>query len=400
MNKQIGSIMLVAGTCIGSGMIALPIVMAQIGIVASFFLMLAMWLVIYFTSLVNLELNLQADKGMNLGELGKRFSGAGAEIIGHLSIKILSICLLGAYIYAGSSIIQTLIGTSQSFKMIATIYTIMVFLILLCPLKTVDYINRTMFIILILLVLLLVLGLATKINIETLPLLETSMTKFSSWRTVMPIVFTSFGFQVIFHTLTDYCNKNTSMLKKAFFWGSLIPAIVYIFWTISVLSAVNSKNSQFYQLMISGQVEAGQLIQQLSEISNFHFIQLCVWWISLLAILTSVLGVSIGLFQSYCNLLRKSSKRPFLMKILVSFSVVIIPYLLAILVPNAFIAILGFAGLILVSIAILQPIYLLYKARITKYHYPILKEKLFIISSVIAGITIIICEAVNIIVAI
>jgi tyrosine-specific transport protein len=190
------------------------------------------------------------------------------------------------------------------------------------------------------------------------------------------------------------------MLKKAFFWGSLIPAIVYIFWTISVLSAVNSKNSQFYQLMISGQVEAGQLIQQLSEISNFHFIQLCVWWISLLAILTSVLGVSIGLFQSYCNLLRKSSKRPFLMKILVSFSVVIIPYLLAILVPNAFIAILGFAGLILVSIAILQPIYLLYKARITKYHYPILKEKLFIISSVIAGITIIICEAVNIIVAI
>ncbi len=33
MQKQIGSIMLVAGTCIGSGMIALPMVLAKLGVI-------------------------------------------------------------------------------------------------------------------------------------------------------------------------------------------------------------------------------------------------------------------------------------------------------------------------------------------------------------------------------
>jgi tyrosine-specific transport protein len=75
MNKQTGSILLVAGTCIGSGMIALPLVLAKLGIIPSAVLMLLTWLLMYYTSLVNLELNLQAGKGMSLGALGRHFSG-------------------------------------------------------------------------------------------------------------------------------------------------------------------------------------------------------------------------------------------------------------------------------------------------------------------------------------
>ncbi|BDU60741.1 hypothetical protein FLA4_11510 [Candidatus Rickettsia kotlanii] len=45
--------------------------------------------------------------------------------------------------------------------------------------------------------------------------------------------------------------------------------------------------------------------------------------------------------------------------------VTILPaYIVAVVVPNAFIIILGFAGMILVIIAILLPVYLLYKAKI------------------------------------
>ncbi|KJV62375.1 tryptophan/tyrosine permease family protein [Rickettsia amblyommatis str. Ac/Pa] len=45
--------------------------------------------------------------------------------------------------------------------------------------------------------------------------------------------------------------------------------------------------------------------------------------------------------------------------------VTILPaYIVAVVVPNAFITILGFAGMILVIIAILLPVYLLYKAKI------------------------------------
>ena len=33
------------------------------------------------------------------------------------------------------------------------------------------------------------------------------------------VVFTSFGYQVVFHTLRDYCGNDVKMLKNAFFYG-------------------------------------------------------------------------------------------------------------------------------------------------------------------------------------
>ena len=87
MYKQIGAILLVAGTCIGSGMIALPMVLAKLGLIPSILLMVMIWFIMYYTSLVNLELNLQAGHGLSLGALGKYFSGRTAELIGTVSLK-------------------------------------------------------------------------------------------------------------------------------------------------------------------------------------------------------------------------------------------------------------------------------------------------------------------------
>ena len=105
MNKQTGSILLVAGTCIGSGMIALPMVLAKLGLIPSLFLMLLTWLLMYYTSLINLELNLQAGKGMSLGSLGAHFSGPIAGFVGNVALKLLSYALLAVFLYGAASII-------------------------------------------------------------------------------------------------------------------------------------------------------------------------------------------------------------------------------------------------------------------------------------------------------
>jgi len=54
MHKKMGAILLIAGTCIGSGMIALPLVLAKIGLVPSILIMLLIWFIMHYTSLVNL----------------------------------------------------------------------------------------------------------------------------------------------------------------------------------------------------------------------------------------------------------------------------------------------------------------------------------------------------------
>lgn len=384
--KTIGAILLVAGTCIGSGMIALPMVLAKLGIIPSIVLMITIWFIMYYTSLINLELNLQAGEGIPLGALGRLFSGRTSEWIGKASLKLLSYSLLAAFIYGASSIIQQLahskMGLEYSFGTIATLFSAACWAILLLPIKYIDYANRVLFMGLLAVAGMLIIGLAVSVNWTNLPLFPTENVGASALIALIPVVFTSFGFQVIFHTLTNYCHKNPKMLKAAFLWGSLIPASVYILWTCSILSAVYHENPAFYGQMAYGTAEVGELIQVLSDIAKWQSVQIMVWSISLLAILTSVMGVGIGLVDSL-NGNRK----------IVASAITIGPaYLVVICIPNAFISVLGFAGMILAVIAILLPAYLLWKLRPSTLNYEELKAKWLTRTSVVIGIGVIFSE--------
>jgi tyrosine-specific transport protein len=400
MHKQIGAVLLVAGTCIGSGMIALPLVLAKLGLIPSILLMLGIWFIMYYTSLINLELNLQAGYGLSLGALGKHFSGKTAELIGTISLKLLSYSLLAVFIYGGSSILQELMASKMNieytFNRIATCYACVAMALLLLPIKFIDYFNRILFITLLAIVIILLAGLAVTINWSELPLFSEHYSDPAVWATLIPVVFTSFGFQVIFHTLTNYCHMNAKMLKRAFLWGSLIPALVYILWTCSILSVVYHDNPAFYHQMITGKAEIGELIQVLSSIAKWQSVQLLVWWISLLAIATSVLGVGVGLCDSLKKMMSKkvhySSK---LRNILASLITILPAYLVVIFVPNAFIAVLGFAGMILAVIAVLLPVYLFWQLKAKHLHYPELKRTSLIYLSTGVAITVILCELFN-----
>lgn len=400
MHKQLGAIMLVAGTCIGSGMIALPMTLAKLGIVPGILLMAALWSVIYYTCLVNLELNLQAGKGMALGALGQKFSGKIAGVIGTGSYMILSFALLSGYLYGVSSVTQKMLSFDSSsvleFTNIVSIYAFVLIIIFLLPIKYIDYVNRLLFTGLIAVIAVLVVSLLSMINWDNLPLFSSQYQEISIWRIIIPIAFTCFGFQVIFHTLTNYCNKDPIMLKRTFFWGSLIPALVYIIWTVSILGAIYQNHSNFYLQMLSGDVDIGDLVEALSYIAKDPFIQILVWWLSVLAIITSVLGVGLALFETIREILLKKINRG--KKIYAAIIAIMPAYLVTILIPNAFLAALGFAGMILVVIAILLPIYLLYKIKDKKFNYSELTYKSLVGLSALAGFGIMLCQILNMIV--
>jgi tyrosine-specific transport protein len=402
MNTQTGSILLIAGTCIGSGMIALPLVLAKVGLLPSMIIMMIIWALSYYTSLINLELNLQAGKGYPLGILGRLYSGRGAEFTGTLSLKILSYSLVAVYLYGGTSILRQLLensGIHSSFTWIMTGYSLIAMLTLLLPIRLIDYVNRLLFMGLMGIFLLLIMGLVSMIEWKNLPLLGPHVMSWTSWQTLIPVVFTSFGFQVIFHTLTEYCNRNASYLKKAFLWGSFIPALVYIVWTLGVLSVIHTKSPGMYQEMVEGSVDVGKLIQELSRVAEGPWVQLLVWWLSFFAISTSLIGVVVGLTDSLKESLSSLIPGKHNRTAVPSFLAICPAYLVALWVPNAFISILGFAGMILVVIAIILPLYLL-KSLFRKNNTIILNyseltyASLLILSGCI-GVVIMLCEIRN-----
>lgn len=393
MQRQIGATILVAGTCIGGGMIALPMVLAKIGIIPSIVVMLMTWMLVYYTSIINLELHLQAGKGLTLGELGRKFSGKIAGIIGTGSFKLLSYSLVAVYIYAGSSVAQSMLEIKTPFESIAAIYAVAAALLLMLPLKVLDYVNRILFIGLLVVIASLVIGLVFEIKWHDLPLISNNYKDIVSWEVLIPVVFTSFGFQGSIPPIVNYCNGDKKMLKKVFFWGTLTPTIVYIIWTCSVLGVVHADNHEFYNKISNGEVDVGGLVSQLSHVSQWDSVQALVWWISFFAIVTSLLGVSISLCDSVKSMMPTklfNSKS----KIIIAPILTVLPaYLVAMIIPNAFISVLGFAGMILVIIAILLPVYLLRKAK-----SPICKElkhQELISLTTIIGVVIILCEILN-----
>jgi tyrosine-specific transport protein len=393
--KAITGIMFVAATCIGSGMIALPITLVKIGIIPSILVMLAMWFIIYYTSLINLELNLQSGKGMALGPLCGFFAGRKTQLFGTTLLTLLSYSLLCAYISIGSSVLENILGVNN----LSFIYMILLFAVMYLPSKFVKRFNNFLFIGVIGVIGMLMAFLSTSINWSNIPLFEKS--DLPVWSTLLPVVFTSFGFQVIFHTLTDYYKGNPTTLKKVFFWGSLIPAIVYIIWTCSVLGAVHNHSQEFYQKMLNGSVDVSELVLQLSLVANNALVQKLIMYLSFLAVTTSAIGVGLGLvgtLATHFNELIKQNTHTQIpekvLRLLPPILSVFPAYLIVLVIPNAFISILGFAGMILSLIAIILPIYLLMRVK-QNLHYSELNNKFLVVLSFIIGILIVICEILN-----
>lgn len=388
--KLFGCICLVAGTSIGAGILALPIILAKFGLIYGSVLMLSTWGICYLSALLNLELNLRAGRGLPLGALGMHFSGAKANVIGSSSLLLLCYALVCAYIYGGTSTLMSVEGLPLTFTQTACAFTVCIGLVVLWPVAKIDQVNRVLFISLIVAVLTILLILLGYLDFTNLPMSFSEKLPLFNYNSAIPVVLTAFGFQVIFHTLVNYTEKDSVMLKRAFFWGSLFPAIVYIIWTTVVCSLIYHHNPQLFAKMVLQGIEVGEMVQELSSISHLPIISSLIWLISFLAVAKSMICVSLGLIDAL------KIKYKVLANHTTAVLCVLIPALgVAILVPNAFIKALAFAGAILAFMAILLPLYLLGCANAREQqtcYYPIVRRPIILVLLAFYGFWVVISE--------
>lgn len=399
-SKTLGAACLVAGTTIGAGMLALPLTVSALGLIWGIAVMVVIWFVMYLAGLYGLELNLRAGKGMTLGGLGQFFSGSVTRILGDASLVILTYALMAAYLFGGASVLETFL--SQHSRVSAFDYlsplgmvVMAIILILMGNLRWVDHQNRILFLGMLGAITALILGLGGGlINLGSIAIASYEQ-HFSAWQVAIPVVFTSFGYHIIQNTMVVYCDYNPVALKKAFFWGSLIPLVAYVSWVAVTLSILSAKAPEFYQTLLTQKVELGQLMQALSQASGCSWLQPVSWIVGLSAILTSAIGVGLAIISFWeQHLPSKVAKRPLILGL-----ALIPPLLVGLLTPGIFIRALGFAGLILTMIAIFLPIYLLRvsdKGLAKKVFYPLTASKSLRALVFLIGVFVIVCEVCNI----
>jgi tyrosine-specific transport protein len=396
---KMGAIALVAATCLGSGIFALPMVFAPLGILPSLSIMIVTVWVMYYSALVNVELILQVGEALPLGSLSYRLSGRKAAILGWALIKLLSYAVLTVYLSGLASVVTELQGwlfagvAPVQGKVLLFTLTLLLVGLLSLPIRWIDYVNRGLFLALFVLGSPLLVGLFLHLNWGELPWLGPHWTSLGAWAKVLPVVFTAFGFQVIFHTVTYYCQYRVGPLKKVFFWGSLCPAILYCIWSFSALGVLFYKNPLFYQNLVNGQVSVGALMLALAELTDYSALKVMISCVTLSLLVSSLLCVSLGLRDAIEIFIQKGNCVSRLVSVLVVYLPVL---LLSLWIPNAFIVLLGVAGCILVVIAIMLPLYLLYCISPKKWHYPELSSPMGVMLMLFIGLVVVLCEGGNI----
>src|SRR3990167_6926408 len=143
--KLIGCILMVVGTSIGAGMLALPIATAQLGFVGSLILLFSCWFVMTAGAFLILEVNLWLPQNSNLVSMAKATIGPLGQIISWITYLLLLYSLLCAYIAGGSDLFHNLLviaGINIKTGIAAVVFTCMFGLIVYLGIRVVDYVNR------------------------------------------------------------------------------------------------------------------------------------------------------------------------------------------------------------------------------------------------------------------
>ncbi len=355
--KQFGGILMIMGTSIGGGILALPIATLQAGFLPALAYLVFCWLLMTSGAFLILEVNLQLPENTNMISMARHAGGRFQAMLAWLTYLGLVYCLVAAYI-AGASDVTVATLTRLKWHAVPSTVTIaltsIIALLIYRGVSTVDWINR--FIMgakLLLLVLIILAG---------LPYLQHTLFVEHHLSAIFPVstvIVTAFGFGIIVPSLRNYFNSDVKTLRRILFLGSLIPLFIYIGWEAVMLNLMVDPHSKMQ--LINAHNKLGTLITLINEQHPSPWFRVSLSIFTGICIFTSFINVSLCLFDFFADAIG-FKKRGFQGLALLGIS--FLPPLLSVLFfPHVFIAGLSIAGIFCASLMMLLPAIWAWKLR-------------------------------------
>jgi len=341
MNRTLGSTLLVSGTMIGGGMLAMPLTSAGIGFSFTFVLLIALWLLLTYSALLFVEVYQTAKHDAGIGTLAAQYFGKTGRVISTIVLMVFLYALLAAYVTGGGNLLSSLlpeVGSQISTEKLAIIlFTVFFGAFIIIGTKSVDGINRLLFFIMLIGLTLVIFSMLPHIRMDNLMAMPIDNLLLVS---ASPIFFTAFGFHGSIPSLNNYLQGNVKALRFSIITGSLITLTVYILWQLST-HGVLSQNL-FLQILQQDPTLNG-LVTATQQITGSNIIAEMVKIFSALALITSFLGVALGLFECVQDLFTQTLKRE-INRFSIGLFTFLPPLLFALFYPKGFILALGYAG--------------------------------------------------------
>jgi len=287
----VGGVLLVSGTTIGAGMLALPVVSAFAGLFPSILGFFCCWAAMLATALFFLDITLEVKGDPNLISMAHQTLGAWGKSISWVVYLLLLYSLTAAYIAASSPLFASATAYIINYRMPEWIFPFILSALfgggVYLGTAGIDVINRVMMI---------GLGISFLLLTALLPEhVEKHLWTHTDWLPsliILPMGITSFGYHIIIPSLTTYMNQDRKGLRWVLIIGSLLPLLFYALWQVLVLGIVPIRGEAS---LAQAWCQGISVTQPLTQLVKNEWVKTGAHLFSFFAIVTSFLGVTLSL---------------------------------------------------------------------------------------------------------
>lgn len=302
--RVLSAIFLVAGTCIGGGMLALPVATGVGGLIPSLTIMAFCWFIMTISALLLLEASLWMEEGVHVITMVSRLLGAPGRWVSWLLYLFICYASLVAYTAGGgvqiANVFNYYLNIPLSKELGAVLFLVVFGIIVDLGSEKVGRINAILFIAMITAYFALV-----GIGVDEISASNFDQVNWSSALLAIPLTLTTFSFQTMAPSLTPYLKRNHAALRWAVIGGTTLTFIVYAIWQVLILGIVPVEGPHGLQ-------EALRLgeppTQFLREHVDGKWVYEIAEFFAFFAVVTSFLGIGLGLVDFLSDGLKVEKK--------------------------------------------------------------------------------------------
>lgn len=359
MKKQpslLGGACIIASVCVGAGMLGLPSAGAGTWTLWSLFAITLTMVMMTLSGWLLLEAFQHYDIRVSFDTVTRDLLGEKVNFINNLAVYFVGCILLYAYTTSSGLIISQLLQIDSALSSI--LFVLFFSAIVWYSTKAVSRISVVLIAFMILSFVFSISGMSAQINLSILfDSINADGTYLPYIMALLPVALTSFGYHHSVASMRIYYGEEKKA-QKAILGGTAIALFFYAVWLISIFG--NLPRAQFIPVIAQGG-NIDVLLTALSSVIDSARVSHAINIFSMAAILSSFIGVGLGLFDFLADFFKFDDSKIGRTK---TWSVTFIPPLLmSVLFPFGFVVVIGYAGAVATIWACIIPALLARKAR-------------------------------------
>lgn len=367
LGKFIGCSMIVVGSSIGAGILALPMQIAGVGFVLSTVAIFGMWFLMLITGLLVVEVNYAFPQGScSFGSMAGKIFGMPGKVITWISYLLLLGSLVAAYVAGESSLINSILESTFNISLprwlTALLFTSVLGSAVYLGTKTVDHCNRGLISLKGMLLIATLVLILPRIDINLL-LDNQDIGRAKYFLAASPVFLQIFNYHFIIPSLRIYIGDHPKTLKWVIIFGSFVSLIVYLLWVIATLGVVPLHGDNSFSILshLGYSADTPDFIKLVVTIMHDKWITSSINGFYNISMTTSFLGVSLGLFDFLADGFKRSDDH---FGRLQTFCLTFVPpFVFALFFPRGFMLALNFSASFIAILCIILPALMVYRLR-------------------------------------